>query len=53
MMTFAEAATRYIDQLALENGRNIPIKCRQLKQELIPFYQDLPLDKGTSEINYL
>jgi integrase len=44
MLTFAEAATQYIDQLVLENGRNIPIKRRQLKQELIPFFQDLPLD---------
>jgi integrase len=44
MMTFAEAATRYIDQLVLENGRNIPIKRRQLKQELIPYFQDLPLE---------
>lgn len=41
---FAEAAGLYIENLKLENGHNIPIKQRQLKQELIPFFQDQPLD---------
>lgn len=35
---FSDAATQFIENLELENGRNIPIKRRQLRQELTPFF---------------
>lgn len=41
--TFSQAAEQYLENLDLENGRNIPDKRRQLKQELIPYFGDMPL----------
>lgn len=40
-MQFTEAADQYIENLGLENGRNIPIKTRQLYQELVPFFGEM------------
>jgi integrase len=42
-MQFREAAEQYIENLLLENGRNIPMKARQLKQGLIPFFGEMEL----------
>jgi integrase len=42
-MTFAQAATTYIENLKLENGKNIPIKERQLRQALTPFFGEMLL----------
>jgi integrase len=44
---FTEAAYQYLENLALENGRNIAGKTQQLNQELIPYFGDMTL----SEIN--
>ncbi len=44
-LSFHQAAQTYLENLALEDGRNIPIKTRQLKQELIPFFGELPLNQ--------
>jgi integrase len=44
-MDFRTAATHYIQNLELENGKNIPIKARQLKQELVPFFGTMPLER--------
>lgn len=41
--TFTEAAEQYLENLDLENGRNIPDKRRQLKQELIPYFGNMAL----------
>ncbi len=41
--TFTEAAAQYLENLDLENGRNIPDKRRQLKQELIPYFEHMAL----------
>ncbi len=41
--TFQEAAVQYLENLDLENGRNIPDKQRQIQQELIPYFKDIPL----------
>jgi integrase len=41
---FEALAQQYIKNLALEDGRNIPIKTRQLRQEIIPYFQDYALD---------
>lgn len=41
--TFSEAAEQYLENLDLENGRNIPDKRRQIKQELIPYFKNMPL----------
>lgn len=42
---FAEAVPLYLEYLGLENGRNIPIKTRQLKQELVPFFGEMTLSQ--------
>lgn len=42
-VTFTDAAEQYLENLDLENGRNIPDKRRQIKQELIPYFKDIPL----------
>ncbi|MBY0402291.1 MAG: tyrosine-type recombinase/integrase [Cyanobacteria bacterium] len=42
---FAQAANEYIENLILENGRNIPIKRRQLHQEIMPYFGEMPLDQ--------
>ncbi len=44
-MLFKEASRQYLENLALENGRNIPIKTRQLKQELVPYFGEIELEK--------
>jgi integrase len=44
---FTDAADLFLENLELENGRNIPIKRRQLRQELVPFFQEMVL----AEIN--
>ena len=36
--TFKEAALQYLENLDLENGRNIPDKRKKIEQELIPFF---------------
>ncbi len=40
---FKDAAIQYLENLELENGRNIPGKTRQLHQELIPYFGEMPL----------
>lgn len=42
-VNFTEAVNSYLENLELENGRNIPIKRRQLHQELLPFFKDVDL----------
>lgn len=44
-LEFEAAAAQYLENLALENGRNIPIKTRQLRQELIPYFKNIPLNQ--------
>lgn len=46
-VTFVDAAMLYLENLELENGRNIPIKRRQIHQEIIPFFKDF----GLAQIN--
>lgn len=41
--TFTEAALQYLENLDLENGRNIPDKRKKIEQELIPYFGDTPL----------
>lgn len=42
-LSFAEAATRYVQRLRDGDGKNIDIKERQLKQHLVPFLATKPL----------
>ncbi|MBK8190376.1 MAG: hypothetical protein IPK79_07990 [Vampirovibrionales bacterium] len=42
-MKFSNAVAQYLDNLALEDGRNIPIKTRQLRQEITPFFAEYEL----------
>ena len=42
-MKFTDAVGQYLDNLALEDGRNIPIKTRQLRQEITPFFAEFEL----------
>lgn len=41
--TFTDAAALYLENLELENGCDIPNKRRQIHQELIPYFGDIPL----------
>jgi integrase len=41
--TFTEAAKKYLENLDLENGRNIPDKRKKIEQELLPYFADMPL----------
>ncbi len=45
--TFTDAAEQYLENLELENGRNIPDKKKKLEQQIVPYFGDMPL----SEIN--
>jgi integrase len=48
---FREAATRYVERLEQEGGKNIKAKRRQIAQHLTPFFGDRPLSHlDTSEI---
>jgi integrase len=40
---FREAATRYLDKLAEEGGKDLVAKRRRLTLHLIPFFEDMPL----------
>ncbi|MDH4378683.1 MAG: site-specific integrase [Vampirovibrionales bacterium] len=42
-MLFKEAVPQYLHNLALEDGLNIPIKTRQLKQHITPYFGDFDL----------
>lgn len=42
---FKDAALHYLDNLELENGRNIAGKRQQLKQELIPYFGEMSLSQ--------
>lgn len=42
-ITFTDAAEKYLENLELENGRNIPDKRKKIEQELIPYFEDMPL----------
>jgi integrase len=46
-ITFTDAAEKYLENLELENGRNIPDKRKKIEQELIPYFGDMTL----TEIN--
>jgi integrase len=41
--TFTEAAKKYLENLDLENGRNIPDKRKKIEQELLSYFADMPL----------
>lgn len=41
--TFTEAAQQYLENLELENGRNIPDKQKKIEQVLAPYFGDMAL----------
>ncbi|BBL75744.1 tyrosine-type recombinase/integrase [Methylomagnum ishizawai] len=45
VLTFREAAVKYLEKLAEEGGKDIPKKRQRLEQHLIPFFGDMPLGK--------
>jgi integrase len=44
---FKDVALQYLENLELENGRNIAGKTQQLNQELIPYFGEMPLAEIT------
>lgn len=47
-LIFKEAASKYIEMLEAEGGKNIKAKNRQLRQHITPFFINLPLKHVTS-----
>jgi integrase len=43
-ITFTQAAEQYLENLELENGRNIPDKKKKLEQQIVPYFGDMPLE---------
>ncbi len=48
ILSFKEAAEKYLEMLKQEDGRDIKGKRRKLNQHLIPFFGNMPLVKITS-----
>lgn len=48
VLSFQEAAEKYLKKLLSENGKDIPRKTRRFELNLIPFFKDTPLSKISS-----
>ena len=51
MLSFSDAATKYLERLAQKDGKDIPKKTYRLDKHLTPFFGQCPLNKlSTDEI---
>jgi len=44
-LTMREAATKYLDRLKVEGGKDLKVKRQRLDLHLVPFFGDFPLNK--------
>jgi len=42
-LNFKQASAQYLERLAVEGGKNLESKTKQLEQRLIPFFDTMPL----------
>ena len=47
IFSFKEAAEKYLQKLIIEGGKDLTMKQQRLKLHLLPFFENVPLDKIT------
>lgn len=51
VLSFKDAATKYITKLGESGGKNLQVKEQHLQQHMVPFFGDMPLSKlGTFDV---